>query len=125
MSPATLTLMAAAIMHREGYFDGPGKRPRRNRNPLDLRGWPLEPTDADGFSRFASPVVGCQKGLLDLTNHAERYPQQTLRAFIAGDAAVGWPGYAPASDSNDAAGYALFLANCLGVTPDTTFAQLP
>jgi len=114
--------MAKAIAEQEG-FGVPGARPTRNCNPGDLRSWPGYPQDDGGFSIFPDDATGWEKLHLDLTNHAAHYPDQTIEQFIAGDGA-GWPGYAPASDANDSAGYALSLARALGVETGTTFAEL-
>ena len=128
MSPETLDNLAEAIAHEEG-FGPPENRPTRNNNPGDLRGEPgtwlgQAGTDAGGFCVFADVEHGRRALRIDLANHAQRYPQQTLGVFIAGDG-KGWPGYAPASDANDSAGYAHALAAALGVTVDTRFADLP
>ena len=128
MTEANLEAMAAEIARQEG-FGPPDARPTRNHNPGDLRNWPGYPADAEGFSIFPDAATGWAKLREDLTNHAARWPGQTLLAFIAGNGVLAppsavWPGYAPASDSNDPVSYAAGLASALGVTPETRFNEL-
>jgi len=119
-----LRKLADAIQHEEGYGP-PEARPTRNCNPGDLRDWPGYPVDDGGFSVFPDYETGRAKLEMDLANHAARWPGQSLAAFIAGDGQPrGWPGYAPASDSNDPAGYAAALARALGCEVSTMFCEL-
>lgn len=118
-----LTTLASAIAKEEGASVA-GSRPWRNNNPGDLRNWPGVPTDGDGFSVFPSLEDGWNALLEDIRNHAAKYPNQTLLQFIAGDG-KGWPGYAPASDSNNPVSYAVRLSDALNCSATkTTFAEL-
>lgn len=127
MTKQNLIALANAVASNEGFFDHIGdagpNRPQRNLNPGDLRGWPGFPADPGGFTVFPSLAEGWNRLLMDITNHAAAHPNQTLLEFVAGDGAS-WPGYAPASDGNDSAGYALQLAKALGCSTSATFAEL-
>lgn len=122
MTQSNLDALVRAIAEREG-FGVPGARPTRNHNPGDLRGWPGCATDARGFSIFPDDETGWAKLRMDVANHAARCPAQSLLQFVGGDG-DSWPGYAPASDANDVAGYAGALAAALGCAVSTTFADL-
>lgn len=122
MQTENLKLLADAISQQEG-FGIPGARPTRNHNCGDLRNWPGYPVDDGGFAIFPDDATGRAKLEMDLRNHAASWPDQSLFQFIAGDGDK-WPGYAPASDANDSAGYALALAQALGVQTSTTFQEL-
>lgn len=117
-----ISRLAAAIANQEG-FGAPGARPTRNHNPGDLRNWPGYPTDSGGFSIFPDDETGWAKLREDLMNHSRHYPDQTIEQFVSGDG-DGWPGYAPASDHNDSAGYALALARAVARDTSATFAEL-
>lgn len=128
--------------------EGPN-RPQRNRNPADLRDsvWlgqdgndaekfcifrPFDGTDFPESGELVAEMKsigarsldfwGYRAARLDVTNHAAKYPGQTLLQFVAGDG--DWPGYAPASDANDSAAYADALAKAIGVTTGATFQEL-
>lgn len=121
MTPANLDKLAQAIAQQEG-FGVPGARPTRNHNPGDIRGWGAYPVDAEGFAVFPDDATGWAKLMQDLGNHAQKYPSQSLICFIGGDS--NWPGYAPASDSNDPTAYAVAIGKALGVSEWTRFANL-
>ena len=131
MTEANLTKLANAIATQEGFFTLEEKpnRPQRNNNPGDLRDacngteWIGQiGVDDGGFCIFATIEDGWRALQRDLTNHAAKWPWQSLASFIGGE--HGWPGYAPASDSNEATGYAEAIADALGVTPQTRFSEL-
>ena len=124
MTDDNISTMARAIAQQEG-FGVPGARPTRNHNCGDLRGWPGYPVDEGGFSIFPDDETGWAKLREDIGNHANRWPGQSLGAFVGGDGTInGWTGYAPASDSNDPVAYAAALAKALGCEVSTTFCEL-
>lgn len=114
--------LAAAIQHREGF--SPGTRSYRNNNPGNLRPpngsatyWTGQTgVDSGGFAVFGSYEDGWNALLTNLSVHAQKNPDQTIGDYFQQ--------YAPASDGNDPVAYAAFVANQLGVDPDTTLGDL-
>ena len=126
MTQETLDRLARAIAEQEGFFApiGPGgsNRPQRNSNPGDLRGWFPYPADAEGFTVFPDDETGWAALRQDITNHAKKYPDQSLYGFIAGEGE--WTGYAPASDGNNPVEYSRKVAAAVGCSPFTRFQEL-
>ncbi|MCC6394792.1 MAG: hypothetical protein IT167_29635 [Bryobacterales bacterium] len=137
-----LDKLVRAIAQMEGFFSAQPTLAQRNANPGNLRAW----RDAKGRSY---PTSG---GYVDFVAWAsERFPgasreEMSRRAleegwrilrvlagqYIDGRYTGGKPPtvaemfrtYAPASDGNDPAGYARFVAAKLGVQPDRRLIDL-
>jgi len=127
MKQETLDALARAIAKEEGFFDPIGpkgpNRPQRNHNPGDLRcEWFPYPNDPGGFVVFPNDETGWAALRQDITNHAKKYPDQSLYGFIAGEGE--WTGYAPASDGNNPVEYSRKVAAAIGCSPFTRFQEL-
>ena len=92
--------------------------PTENNNPGDLRfaGQTGATQGAGGFAAFANPQAGGAALLNQIQTSINNKPTETLEDFSSS--------YAPASDGNNPAQYAVKLANQLGVSPLTPISQL-
>lgn len=104
---------AAAIKKHEGYF--PGSRSYRNNNPGNLRVTGDKGRDKDGFGIFSSYELGWQALKADLRAKLRKYPSMTVAQIMER--------YAP-SVENDSKRYAQVVASALGVSTETTLADL-
>jgi hypothetical protein len=107
--------LAAAIEAQEGWGIS-GDVPTRYNNPGDLTDWPGLPAGVNGISLFPTAAQGEYALFEDIQNHAAANPGESLQGWI--------DTYAPASAGNDPVAYAAAVAAAVGVSPDTTFAQL-
>lgn len=121
-----ITGIARAISKMEGFLVN-GSLANKNNNPGNLRQWPATPS-VKGFAYFASASDGWkalyQQIETNIYGRGKRDPFPlrakeglSLKEFFAGQrdstGAVltgGYPGYAPAADSNDPYHYAKFVA---------------
>jgi len=106
--------IAQAIATYEGYYQ-PGSLAARNNNPGNLRSWGTAPL-VDGYARFDTPAAGWSALVRQIELNISR--GLSLGEFFAGKPGV-YSGYAPASDNNQPAAYAQFVARRVGVPVDT------
>ena len=144
--------LARAIAEKEGFFvtEAQAKarkmqcptRAQRNANPGNIRAWrdaKRRPYPADGgyvdFVAWASarfPGVSREEVSRQALEEGWRILRVLVGQYIDGRYTDGKPPtidgmfrvYAPASDGNDPAGYARFVANRLGVRTDQRLAGL-
>lgn len=104
--PELVALMAEAIAWYEGFYRaGEPTVAKRNHNPGNLRSWGSRPVK-DGFAVFPSAAEGFRALRHQIRKNLDERGL-SLREFFAG--AGDYPGYAPASDSNDPEAYARFV----------------
>ena len=126
----TVDDLAKSIARFEGY-NVAGSIAQRNNNPGNLRaGTGQTGTDASGFAIFPDATTGyaaldhqiqlnADRGLsLDTFFGGQRDP--LTGAVIPG----GYPGYAPAADSNNPGQYSQTVAGWLGIDPNTPLTQV-
>lgn len=111
---STVQTIALTIQNVEGYY--PGSLAYQNNNPGNLvyAGQPGATPGAGGFARFAS----YQDGLNALNDQIQLYAGRGLTIQQMMNI------YAPASDGNNPNAYAGQIANTLGVSADTSLADL-
>ena len=126
-----ITKIASAISKMEGYnlLNSPA---RKNNNPGSIRGWPKTPV-VNGYAKFSRAEDGwkalykqIETNIFSLGSR-DIYPLRkdvglSLKEFFAGqrdeDGQLlkgGYPGYAPAADSNRPIHYAKYVAEQVGV----------
>ena len=113
---------AEAIQKFEGW--AVGSVSYRNNNPGNLKaaGWQGQiGIDPNGFAIFDNYADGwnalIRQITLAVTGGSSVYsPSMTITDFFER--------YAPSSDNNSPVNYANFVANYIGVSPDTTLSQL-
>ena len=106
--------IAQAIATYEGYYQ-PGSLAARNNNPGNLRSWGTAPV-VDGYAQFETPAAGWSALARQIELNISR--GLSLGEFFGGKPGV-YSGYAPASDNNQPAAYAAFVAARVGVPVDT------
>src|SRR5579859_4668324 len=118
-----ITAWAQAIASFEG-FNSPNSLPARNNNPGDLKyaGQPgATGADARGFAIFPDAASGWQALYRQLQKYVDDFPGYSILQMTAHYLGQSVP-------TNNAEGnaftYANFVAAALGVTPDTTLADL-
>jgi hypothetical protein len=126
-----ISKIAVAISKMEG-FPILNSKAQLNKNPGNLRSWAKTPT-SNGFAKFASAEEGWKAlyrqvevnvfgaGSKDIYS-LRKDNGLTLEEFFGGQRNQfgilqkgGYPGYAPAADSNDPTHYAKFVAKQIGV----------
>ena len=113
--------LAAAIARFEGSCPSPESC--RNFNPGNLRAGPGQVgTDSRGFAIFPDYATG--EAALERQVDLNIGRGLSLQEFFAGKPGV-YPGYAPAADSNNPAGYASTVAGWLGIDPTVPLASVP
>lgn len=114
-----VTSIANAIAQMEG-FNSPGTRPNVNNNPGDLISWSGVPT-SNGFAQFPTAAAGWAALYQQVQLNINR--GLSLNQFFAGG--NGYPGYAPGgSAGNNPQAYASFVAQQIGVDPNTPLNTL-
>jgi hypothetical protein len=114
-----ITSLAQSIQRFEGW--APGTVSYRNNNPGNLRSGPGQTgTDAQGYAIFPDYQTGWNALLNQVQVNVNR--GLTLDEFFAGG--QGYPGYAPAADSNLPYQYAATVGGWLGVDPSVPLNQL-
>jgi hypothetical protein len=111
-------ILARSIATFEGFFKS-GSLAQRNNNPGNLRSWGTRPV-RDGYAVFDTPEAGWAALRRQIELNINR--GLTLQEFFGGKQGV-YAGYAPASDENDPAGYAQFVAQRAGIAADVPLAQ--
>ena len=127
-----ITDMANAISKMEGY-NILNSIAQKNKNPGNLRGWAKTPTEK-GYAKFARAEDGWKALYRQIeinifgAGSKDSYKLRkdvglSLKEFFGGQRDAenklllgGYPGYAPAADSNDPTHYAKFVAKQIGVT---------
>lgn len=116
---------AEAIQKFEGWFSG--SISQRNNNPGNLK--PLSRSsfqgqvglDSSGFAIFDSFSSGWQA----LVNQVTWAATGKSSVYSPSDSIISFfQKYAPSTDNNDPYKYANFVANYIGVSPDTTIGSL-
>lgn len=116
----TLPDLAAAITRMEGSCASPSNC--RNNNPGNLRAYAAgQPVDSRGIRIFPSYQDGYNALLSQEQINIGK--GLTLAEFFAGKTGV-YPGYAPASDNNNPAGYTSNVSNWLGIPRDVPLSSL-
>lgn len=116
----TLQDLAAAITRQEGACSAPGVCV--NNNPGNLRAYlPSQPVDSRGIRIFPSFQAG-QAALL-AQEQINIGKGLTLDEFFGGKTGV-YPGYAPAADRNNPAGYSANVSTWLGIPRDVTLSSI-
>lgn len=114
LDSGTVSTIASAIQTQEGYY--PGSLAWQNNNPGNLvyAGQSGAVRGAGGFAQFAS----YQDGLNALYTQIQLYAGRGMTIDQMMQV------YAPASAGNNPVAYASTVANALGVSPDTSLADL-
>ena len=124
--------IAAAIQRQEGF--APGTVAYRNNNPGNLKpipgGWPGQTgVDSGGYAVFDSLASGT--AALDTQIQTNINRGLTLQQFFAGQRDAngnvipgGYPGYAPAADSNQPNVYTANVASWTGIDPNVPLISL-
>ena len=116
----TLDDLASAITRQEGACSAPGVC--TNNNPGNLRAYlPSQPVDSRGVRIFPSYDAG-YKALIG-QEQTNVNLGLNLDEFFGGKAGV-YPGYAPAADKNNPAGYAANVSSWLGIPRDVTLSSI-
>jgi hypothetical protein len=137
-----LDKLARAIAEMEGFFSAHPTLAQRNANPGNLRAWwdakgrPY-PTSAGyvdfvGWASHQFPGMSREEMSRRALEEGWRILRVLVGQYIDGRYTGGKPPtveemfrtYAPASDGNDPAGYALFVARQIGVRPDQRLVDL-
>jgi hypothetical protein len=119
LSGTTLDDLAAAITRFEGACSG---SVCVNNNPGNLRAGPgAIGVDARGIAIFPDYATGYSALLHQESLNVGR--GLTLSEFFGGKAGV-YPGYAPAADKNNPAGYSATVAGWLGISPDVPLTEV-
>jgi hypothetical protein len=111
--------IANAIAQEEG-FNVSGSIAQRNNNPGNLRSGPSQSGAASGYATYANVTAGWQD-LYSLIQKIIGYGVNLYQFFGGG---LGYPGYAPAADSNQPAAYANFVAAQTGIDPNVPLNSL-
>lgn len=114
IDPLLIQRFAEAIAAMEGYYK-PSSLSARNNNPGNLRSWGRLPR-VNGYASFPTPDAGWAALRRQITLNISR--GLTTREFFCGKPGV-YAGFAPACDANDPDHYATFIADKLGISPDT------
>lgn len=119
--------LSLAISEYEGYLTAKNIA-RRHNNPGNLRSWGKTPV-VNGYAKFSTPAEGWRALRRQVEKNIGR--GLTLYTFFAGqrdkDGNVipgGYPGYAPAKDSNNPRRYAEFVAAWVGLPADVPLKLL-
>ena len=114
------TDLASAIQRMEGACASPTSCV--NNNPGNLRaGTGQIGTDSRGFAIFPDYATG--EAALERQVDLNIGKGLTLQEFFAGKPGV-YPGYAPAADANNPAGYASTVAGWIGIDPTVPLQDL-
>jgi len=111
--------IAQAIYQMEG--SGPTTIATRNNNPGNLRSGPGQIGTNGGFAVFPDMATGW--AALDNQINLNISRGLTLNQFFGGLPGV-YAGYAPSADSNNPSAYATFVANQVGIDPNTPLNAL-
>jgi hypothetical protein len=119
---------ANAIAQMEG-FNTSGSIAQRNNNPGNLRSGPNQVGTSSGYAVYSTAAAGWQ----DLYSQIQANFNRGLNTNQFFGGGLGYPGYAPAADSNSPSTYAAFVSSQLGIDPTvplnsldpTTFASSP
>lgn len=109
-----VSAIAIAIAQEEG-FNTPGSIAQRNNNPGNLRSGPNQSGTASGYATYATVAAGWSD-LYALIQKIIGYGVNLYQFFGGGN---GYPGYAPAADSNSPNTYAVFVGQQTGIDPNT------
>lgn len=118
-SSPLVSAIAQAIAQMEG-FNTAGTISQRQNNPGNLRSGPSQTGTASGYAVYPSAAAGWND-LYALIQKIIGYGVNLYQFFGGGN---GYPGYAPAADSNSPNTYAQFVAGRLGIDPSTPLNQV-
>lgn len=125
----TTSAISQAIVRMEGA--NPAYAANNNPGNLHYAGQPGATPGAGGFARFATYQDGLDALQNQVALNINNYPGLTLDTFFAGqrDASGnvvpgGYPGYAPAADSNQPLTYSANVASWTGIPSDIPLSQV-
>lgn len=119
MASPLVTAFAQAIAQMEGY-NTTGTIAARNLNPGNLRSGPNQSGTANGYAVYSSAAAGWA----DLYSQIQTNFNRGLNTYQFFGGGLGYPGYAPAADSNSPNTYAVFVAAQLGIDPTVPLNSL-
>ncbi len=137
-----LDKLARAIAEMEGFFSAHPTLAQRNANPGNLRAWrdakgrPYPTSggyvDFVGWASHQFPGISHEEMSHRALEEGWRILRVLAGQYVDGHYTSGKPPtveemfrtYAPASDGNDPAGYALFVARKIGARPDQRLVDL-
>jgi hypothetical protein len=111
--------ISQAIANMEGFYKA-GSIAQRQNNPGNLRSWGSYPVE-NGYVKFPDPATGWGALNRQVSLNIDR--GLTLNEFFGGKPGV-YPGYSPATDSNDPRGYAVYVASRTGIDPSIPLNSL-
>jgi len=116
--------LSNAIATFEGYYNSTANPSQANNNPGNLTAGSGQVGSSGGFAVFSDPDAG----FAALNNQVELNINRglSLQTFIGGNLDQGgsYPGYAPAAGGNNVSNYVNYLAQQLGIDPDTPLSSI-